>query len=171
LIGVTKTGYMFRGTFSATIDPKNRLLVPSKHRAQLTEGLDNGFVANLTPDGKRLMLFPPSYYPKVVAAARAAAVTETDKKFVTYHYSARAVELDFDTQNRILLPGEMLSRAGLGREVMVLGMVNFLELWNAAEYVQTLQEQTTQASVAVTDVHTIMTGLAESDSKALLGNE
>jgi MraZ protein len=162
---VTKVDYNFQGTFPVTIDPKNRLLVPAKLRSQLAKDRDLGFVVNTsTTRQKRIWLIPSSYYPRVVAAARKAAVTDADKKFVAYHYSAGAVEVEFDTQARILLPQHMLKRTGTGRDIVILGMTNYLEIWNEADWNEQSEQLAQQADGAVAMDHPLMDKLAMEDA-------
>jgi MraZ protein len=45
-----------------------------------------------------------------------------------------AVAVDIDTADRVLVPSELRSWAGLDKEVLLMGMGRRLELWDAQRY-------------------------------------
>ena len=52
---------------------------------------------------------------------------------------ARLVELD--SQGRVLLPDNMIQRASLGKEVMILGMRDHIQLWNRKQWLDFIEDK------------------------------
>jgi MraZ protein len=51
-----------------------------------------------------------------------------------------AAEAELDKQGRLMLPGALLSHAKLGRDVVVAGVHDHLEIWDRAAWRKELQE-------------------------------
>ena len=90
---------MFMGTYYNSIDAKNRMIVPFKHRDQLggkcviTKGLDKCLYIYSLPDWEKQL-------------EKIAVLPESDPKVRGYirHVCANALECDFDKQGRIVIP-------------------------------------------------------------------
>lgn len=42
--------------------------------------------------------------------------------------------VDPDSQGRVVIPERLLKRAGIGKEITLLGVHDHLEIWNRADY-------------------------------------
>ena len=116
----------FRGTFEFTLDAKNRLTVPAKFRAALSEGvvLAKGIERNVA-------LWPPSAYEAQIEAALAAERPGSKRwRDMRRFYSANSVDTELDAAGRVMVPPFLLEHAGLGREVVVTGAGECLEVWD-----------------------------------------
>jgi MraZ protein len=60
-------------------------------------------------------------------------LSRDDRMIQRYFFSA-AVEAAPDKQGRIMLPAPLVEAAGLGREVVVAGVHDHLEIWNRATW-------------------------------------
>jgi MraZ protein len=56
--------------------------------------------------------------------------------------------LELDRQGRMVIPANLLERAGIGREVTVAGVYDHLEIWDRAAW----REQLTHAEGSAEDV-------------------
>ncbi|MFT3788403.1 MAG: hypothetical protein QM770_19895 [Tepidisphaeraceae bacterium] len=134
--------FNFQGAVSTLMDIKKRIVVPSSHRARLNPEVDgDGFVANVAAD-ELIWLFPQNYYPEVVADAEAMATTDDELEAVRYHYLGYGVHCPMDAQNRVTLPADMLARSGAGRELVIVGMSDHLEVWPAERWAEKLKKVT-----------------------------
>ena len=140
---------VFTGEYEHTIDAKNRLAIPSQIRAQMREEAGDG--------GRMLVLYVTlgesqslCLYTELGFNERADELKSSDADadqllaFEALWFSlARRVELD--SAGRLRLPDNLLKRAGLGTQVMLIGVNDHMEIrdrriWNA--YVdQVLAEQ------------------------------
>jgi MraZ protein len=127
---------MLLGEYDHTLDEKNRLTLPAKFRRALeggvvlTRGLDTCVEAYPAGDWQQLVesrlagLNPLSHETRVL------------ERF----YYTGAVESVPDKQGRVMVPSSLLEHAGLGREVVVVGMRDRLEIWDRAAWRAQLKE-------------------------------
>jgi len=118
------------GKYPAKMDDKNRLFVPAKLREELgseffvTLGFNGGhkcLTAYTTSDWQTLS----ENYNKLPLAQRSGP---TSLIFIN------AVECTPDKQFRFGLSQNLLSYAGIDRDVMIVGRAGQAEIWDAAEY-------------------------------------
>jgi MraZ protein len=123
---------MFSGECEHTIDDKGRLIVPSKFRAELAEGL---FVTRGL-DGC-LFVFPPDKWKEMSEKmANLSLVQSSARLFSRMIYSG--IECQLDKQGRILLPPSLRAHADIETEVVIIGVWTRLEIWSKKRW----QEQT-----------------------------
>ena len=56
------------------------------------------------------------------------------------HFFGQAVPAELDKQGRMVLPATLLQAAGIEREVTVVGVHDYLEIWDRAKWREHLQE-------------------------------
>ena len=116
---------MFMGKYYNSIDAKNRMIVPSKHRDQLggrcilTKGMDTC-----------LYIYPVAEWEKVVE--KVSALPQTDKNVRKYirDVFANAEECEIDKQGRILIPAELKKRVFIDKELVTMGAMSRIEIWS-----------------------------------------
>lgn len=119
---------MFVGTYEHSLDEKGRVVLPSVFRAHLA---DRGFVSQYE---SCLGLWTPEEFEKV-----AARLTEKVREGATSQYAVRAFaanahEVRPDSQGRIVLPQRLRDFAGLTRDVVIIGALERIEIWDAARW-------------------------------------
>ena len=117
---------MFFGEFEYKIDEKGRVPIPPKFRRELEEGVV------LTPGiEKCITAYPLSEWEKLATKlTTGASVTRSKLRRLNRAIFATAFSLNIDGQGRIALPSPLRNYAGLGDEVIIVGVNNCLELWN-----------------------------------------
>ncbi|MCF7819964.1 MAG: division/cell wall cluster transcriptional repressor MraZ [Candidatus Pacebacteria bacterium] len=116
---------MFIGEYNHNLDAKGRLAIPAKFRASfkkgavVTKGLDNCLFF-YSKDQWKEMAEKFSKLPLGPAKARAFA----------RHMLAGAMDVEFDNQGRITLPEYLRNFAGLGKQAVIAGLYNHLEIWD-----------------------------------------
>lgn len=120
---------MFIGEYAHNLDEKGRLAVPKKFRKELqkgavvTRGLDSCLFLYTHTEWKQLA-------EKLAALPFAQANTRAFARLML----AGAMDVTVDKQGRVMLPEYLRSYAGLKKEVVVAGLYNRLELWDAKEW-------------------------------------
>lgn len=120
---------MFIGEYLHSIDLKKRMAVPSKFRADLkskvvvTRGLD-----------KCLFVYPMKVWEDIAGKLGTLPVGESATRSFIRLMLAGAVDVEVDKQGRILIPDFLKSYAGLGRNVIVAGIYNRLEIWDEKKW-------------------------------------
>lgn len=115
---------MFMGTYNNSIDAKNRMIVPAKHRdglggrCILTKGLDKCLYIYTTDDWEKQM-------------EKIASMPESDPKVRAFirHFCANAVECEFDKQGRIVIPAELREYGDFTKELVTMGAMRKIEIW------------------------------------------
>jgi MraZ protein len=118
----------FRGTFHYSLDAKNRLTVPARFRAALSEGVvmakgTDPCVALWTPDAY-------DAYTDAVLRDLPPLSDEADK--LERFFAANSHETELDSAGRVGFPPFLLDHAELKKEVVVTGARNRLEVWDRA---------------------------------------
>lgn len=126
---------MFNGEYEHTIDEKSRLILPAKFRDALVGGvvLTRGLEGNV------------DVFPRTSWDASAAHIAELDslsregralKRFVF----AGATVVELDRQGRVLVPPHLVSHAGLGKDVVVAGVDDHIEIWDRSRWATYVSE-------------------------------
>jgi MraZ protein len=116
----------FRGTFDYSLDAKNRLTVPAKFRASLSDGL---VLAKGT--APCIAIWTPEAFEKYVDAALQnlhPMSPQADK--IDRFFQANSLDAELDSAGRIGIPAFLQEYAGLKKEVVVTGVRNRLEVWD-----------------------------------------
>jgi MraZ protein len=123
---------MFTGEHEHTIDDKSRVTLPSRFRGALQEGvvLARGF------DGQ-VDVYPRSVWGAVVQARLAELDPfSREGRDVRRFLFAGASEDEPDKQGRVHVPAALVRHAGLGKEVVVAGLDDHLELWSRERWAE-----------------------------------
>ena len=123
------------GRYDYSLDPKNRLAVPPKYREALAQEKGRSFFLTSGMEGC-LYLFLPSQWEKLLAddlKTFSLPDKETERAFKRKFFS-EAVEVEPDSQGRVLIPQYLKEHAGLKGEVLVQGAGNRAEVWDARRW-------------------------------------
>lgn len=118
------------GSSPLTLDGKGRLAIPARVREVLETLGATELVVTKHPDGP-VLIFPPAAWAKV---AEQIAALPMDAAPIKRFFVGNATEVQPDASSRILIPPELRRYAGLERDVMLLGMLTHLELWDEQRY-------------------------------------
>ncbi len=116
----------FRGYFEHTLDAKNRLTVPSKFRAPLSDGLvlARAFepcVAVWTPDGWE------SFTERFLSPLN--PFSKKARRLQRFFHSG-SFDAELDSAGRLMVPQPLTEYASIDKEVAVVGNQQCFELWN-----------------------------------------
>jgi len=117
--------HMFMGEYNHTLDTKGRLIVPSKFREQLGDE----FVVTKGLDGC-LFVYPPSEWITIEEKFRNIPLTTKDARKFSRFFFAGATSCEVDKQGRILLPSVLREYAALEKDVVSVGVLNRVEIWD-----------------------------------------
>ena len=122
------------GEHELTVDEKNRILVPSQVRKQLDPERDGEAFFLVTGRDGRLWLYPERHYEQLVSRDPSELTPSEDTLAFDRLMLGLASRVEWDKQGRVLLPDKALKRAGIGKEVTLVGARDHLELWNRADW-------------------------------------
>ena len=116
---------MFKGEYNHTIEPKGRLIIPSRFRELLGEE----FVITKGLDGC-LSIYPQEEWETFEEKLRALPLTNKNARTLTRFFVAGACTCELDKQGRILVPQTLREFAGLDKDVVLAGNLNRIEVWS-----------------------------------------
>lgn len=120
---------MFIGEYSHTIDQKGRIAIPVKMRAKLADGA----VVTRGLDSC-LFVYPKNEWEKLAQKLSTLPITDPKARAFSRLMLAGAMDLEFDKQGRVLLPGYLRSYADVKSKAIVAGLYNRIEIWNEAKW-------------------------------------
>lgn len=124
---------MFQGHSNTTIDEKGRLIIPAKFRKHILPEA-NGILNVTLGRDNCIWLFPSNEWMKVLETVRSTNPYTDDEVLMRRQMFFYADELTVDSQHRILIPQEMKDIVGIKKDVLLIGQLERIELWNPDTY-------------------------------------
>jgi MraZ protein len=120
----------FRGAFDYTLDAKNRLTVPAKFRATLSEGVV--LAKGVEPC---VAVWPAADYEAYMdRALRDLNPMSPEHRRLQRHFSRSAFDVELDGAGRVMVPAKLMEHANLKKDVVVTGAGSCLEVWDRGRY-------------------------------------
>ncbi len=145
---------MLNGEYHNTADDKSRVLIPSKMRSEIvgnvlviTRGMDNC-----------LWLFTPEEWRKFSEGImQNSSMLNKGTRAFQRRIIAPAQECEIDRSGRIQIPAALRKVVGIApkKEVLVLGLSQYIEVWDAEsyeEYLDTSEADFTDAAESIGDM-------------------
>ncbi|WP_204734735.1 division/cell wall cluster transcriptional repressor MraZ [Hydrogenophaga laconesensis] len=117
---------MFQGASSLSLDVKGRLSMPTRHRDVLGAAL----TITKHPHGC-LMVFPRSAWEQFRDRIASLPMQAQWWKRI---FLGNAMDVEMDASGRVLVSPELRAAAGISKDVVLLGMGSYFELWDAQVY-------------------------------------
>lgn len=119
---------LFTGEYEHTIDSKLRMAIPAEFRSHLEpDTLGSAFYLSPGPNGA-LWLWPERTFERLAGAMSSSLLpAEELMEFEELLYS-QSRRLELDKAGRVRLHEQSLAEAGLGKQVVILGVKDHLEL-------------------------------------------
>jgi MraZ protein len=127
---------MLLGEHEHTIDDKNRITLPAKFRAVfaagvvLTRGMDGCLYAYRSEDWEHLV---------ESRLAELDPLSKEGRRMQRFFFSG-AIEAELDRQGRVMIPPALIQHGGLGRNVVIAGMRDHVEIWDSATWRKEMKE-------------------------------
>jgi len=120
--------YCFHGGYERAVDAKGRFNLPFRFRRSGAAHGDERYVVSEGPDGT-LNLLP---YDEFVAAFNRMRQRKPgpDLRSELRRLSNNSRVVEPDAQGRVAVDPQLLERIGVGKRVRVVGMGNYMELWD-----------------------------------------
>ncbi|MDI6839754.1 MAG: division/cell wall cluster transcriptional repressor MraZ [bacterium] len=124
---------MYNGKYRYSLEEKGRLFIPVKFRRGLSPEAGDTFVVTKGYDSC-LALYPLDEWRKVEVKLSSYPTDNPKARRVVRWFSANAEVVKLDSQGRIKIPQYLAEFAGLNKEVVIIGVLNRIELWNPESY-------------------------------------
>lgn len=121
------------------MDAKGRVAIPASLKKQLLPVLDHGFVLKRSVFQNCLELFPMQEWEKTMNRVnKLNRFVKKNNDFIRL-YTAGVKLLEVDGSNRINIPRDLMTYAGLSTEIVLSSAVGMIEIWDKTRYEESLQ--------------------------------
>jgi len=117
------------GAHAYQLDPKGRLSLPAKFREIFVDG------CWLTIGQDRcLFAFPRAEWDRRAGEVASSPLSDADGRAYQRLFFGNSEETKVDGQGRLTVPGRLREAVGIGKEVVVVGVYDRMEIWDKATY-------------------------------------
>ncbi len=122
---------MFRGANAINLDSKGRLAIPTKYRQSLLDDCKGQLVCTIDTQQSCLLLYPlPEWEEIELKLSKFSSMIPSERRMQRL-LLGYATECEMDKSGRVLLSLPLRKHATLDKEVMLVGQLNKLEIWDA----------------------------------------
>ena len=121
---------MFYDSSTHTMDAKNRVFVPKRFQQVLGRDAEGNMIAFLTRgfDGC-LFLFSEDGFRRALGRLDTRTFTGPEQRKMQRLFFSNTTRVQLDASGRLLVPEKLRKQVGLGKEVVMVGVVNRAEIW------------------------------------------
>jgi MraZ protein len=118
------------GEFVHQLDARNRVTVPSSWRVTGDDG--SYYLAWPHPEGC-VVVYPPHMQEALLEKAKDVRISDVRSVSMLRKIFARAHKFGCDKQGRILIPDSLKQHAGIAKQVSLVGLGHYFQIWDAAK--------------------------------------
>ena len=124
----------FVGDIRGKVDPKGRVVLPSAFKKKLSGKGSEKFIIKKDIFDNCLVLYPEKEWNNQISLIkkRLNPYNRVHNKFLRKFFK-EAVEVELDALNRILIPKMLLESAGIKKDVVFIGEIDKIEIWDPNE--------------------------------------
>lgn len=127
---------MLLGEYEHALDDKNRLTLPAKFRQAFADGV----VVTRGMDGCLVVYTRAAWERFVEERLEGLDPFSREARQMSRFLFAGASETELDKQGRVMIPPPLVEHAKLGREAVVAGVRDHVEIWDRAAWREQLRE-------------------------------
>jgi len=124
----------FVGDIRGKVDTKGRVVLPSAFKKKLSGEGGEKFIIKKDIFDNCLVLYPEKEWNNQISLIkkRLNPYNRVHNKFLRKFFK-EAVEVELDALNRILIPKMLLESAGIKKDVVFIGEIDKIEIWDPNE--------------------------------------
>ena len=126
---------MLSGEYKHSLDPKNRIFIPSKHREELGES----FVVSKSIRERCLRVYSMAEWDAYIEPIK--KLDGKDKDRIIRALSRNAAQVSADSQGRIILTPDLIAHAELEKNAVIVGCGGYAEIWSDVNYAAMVEEE------------------------------
>jgi MraZ protein len=133
---------MFQGHSICSIDAKSRIVLPAKFRKYIKPEVNNKLII-IRGMEKCLWMYTYDVWEEFKSTVlKKNNPFDEKQRFFMREFLYFVNEVELDSQNRILIPPQLIQFANLKKEAEVLGLIDMIEIWDPEEKQKYLASQT-----------------------------
>jgi MraZ protein len=129
---------MFRGRFEHNVDAKGRVSLPAKYRDIMSTNYNDRLV--ITNYDNCLIAYPYEEWVTFEENFRQYSIMQEDVEVFMHYFISGASECTIDKLGRILIPPILRKHAGLEREIVFVGMITRIQIWDKQRWEQKFEK-------------------------------
>ncbi|MGB9755645.1 MAG: division/cell wall cluster transcriptional repressor MraZ [Desulfurella sp.] len=118
---------MLRGQFECNLDDKGRIKIPSKFLEIFKASEINVLV--MTFFDQSIYTYPKNTWEELENKALSLPLTNKSARRFKRLFFASAIDVNLDSQGRIIIPQILRQMSNIEKSIVVLGNLDHLELW------------------------------------------
>jgi MraZ protein len=140
------------GVYECNADAKGRVMFPIAFKKQLTKELKGGFVMKRSIFSKSLELYPMATWNEMVKEVnKLNKFVKKNVEFIRmFNYGVVPVELD--VTGRLLISKDMMTFAGISKNVTMAAAGDRIEIWDSKAYEKFINDGTVNFEKLAEDV-------------------
>lgn len=130
----------FIGTYECKADTKGRVMIPVTLKNQMTPLLTKGFVIKRSVFQPCLELYPMEEWDLLMQKMNKKNRFRKKNNDFIRRFSAGVKPVEIDSTGRLLIPKNLILKAGITKEVVLSSAINIIEIWDKDSYEKVLEE-------------------------------
>ena len=130
----------FKGRYEYSVDSKGRVALPAKVRKNVSPAANDTFIITRGFE-QCLFVYPQDEWNKVEESVRGLSPSNPQHRFFVRTLLQWATDVQLDGQSRVSIPQDLLKFSGIENEVLILGVLERIEIWNPKIYEQYMNNQ------------------------------
>ncbi|WP_299895847.1 division/cell wall cluster transcriptional repressor MraZ [uncultured Aquimarina sp.] len=128
------------GTYECKADAKGRLMLPVAFKKQLSSILQEGFVLKRSVFQSCLELYPMEEWNLLMQKMNKLNRFKKKNNDFIRRFTAGVKVVEIDTTGRLLIPKDLVSFAGITKELVLSSAVNIIEIWDKTQYEKAIDD-------------------------------
>ncbi len=128
------------GTYECKADAKGRLMLPVAFKKQLSSILQEGFVLKRSVFQSCLELYPMEEWNLLMQKMNKLNRFKKKNNDFIRRFTAGVKVVEIDATGRLLIPKDLVSFAGITKELVLSSAVNIIEIWDKTQYEKAIDD-------------------------------
>ena len=128
------------GTYECKADVKGRVMVPAPLKKQLTPAMAEGFVVKRAVFQPCLEMYPMKEWDALMQKMSELNRFERKNNDFIRRFTAGVKVVELDSSGRLLIPKDLLSYAGINKDLVISSAINIVEIWDKDRYEQVIDD-------------------------------
>ncbi|AZQ45089.1 division/cell wall cluster transcriptional repressor MraZ [Nonlabens ponticola] len=130
----------FIGTYECKADAKGRFMMPAAIKKQLLPMIEQGFVMRRSVFQPCIELYPMEEWNLVMAKmGKLNRFKQKNNDFIR-RFTAGAKVVEIDSNGRLLIPKDLIEKAGISKELTISSAINIIEIWDKDKYEKAIDD-------------------------------
>jgi MraZ protein len=125
---------VYNSIYRHGVDEKRRIQIPAMWRPTEANFQFTLIVWPQRREGPCLRVLPPKEMAELMAALDAMPNGDPNKTILKRIIGSESAQVELDKAGRVCVPEEMARAAGLGGEVVLVGLLDRFEIWDPARH-------------------------------------